>query len=66
MKKLCGGRRHILEWSEQARYLDELLSLLSPMPLRLLPTDPRLPKNSDEPSESRLEAFGPIAVPAGM
>lgn len=58
-----GSRKHVLDWVEQSRFLPELLALAAPVDCRVTKDSIWQPLGYRRPSESRLEYFGPSAIP---
>lgn len=53
-----GSRRHVLEWTEQPQFLEELADLVRPAPAHFSPGSQFMPKGREQPQEARLETFG--------
>jgi hypothetical protein len=58
-----GSKRHVLDWTEQPKFADELLELLRPVQCRLTPNSDWQPKGYAHREEARLSRFGPIVLP---
>lgn len=58
-----GSRKHVLDWTDQPRFLPELLQLVQPVSCRVTADSIWQPMGTDAPNEARLEQFGPQAFP---
>lgn len=59
-----GSRKHVLDWTDQHRFLPELLQLVKPVSCRVTADSIWQPMGTDAPDEARLEQFGPHALPS--
>jgi hypothetical protein len=57
-----GSRKHVLDWTSQPNFVEELLELAAPVACRRLPKSLWMPKGRDDGIEARLETFGPLAM----
>jgi hypothetical protein len=60
---LRGSRKHVLDWTSQPGFCQELVELVSPVDVTLTARSQWTPKGYENPEEARLEVFGPSAVP---
>jgi hypothetical protein len=58
-----GSRKHVLDWTDQPRFLPELLQLVRPVSCKITAESIWQPLGTKAPSEARLEQFGPRAYP---
>src|SRR6267378_1178979 len=58
-----GSRRHVLEWTSQDSFINELVSLVRPVAVEIGPSDSWMPRGAVQPREARLGSFGPKALP---
>jgi hypothetical protein len=58
-----GSRKHVLDWSEQPRFIPELLALAAPATPRVSSASRWMPRSYREPDEAQLDDFGPQWMP---
>ena len=58
-----GSRKHVLDWTDQPRFLPELLGLVRPVSCKVNADSIWQPLGNEAPSEAQLEQFGPRAYP---
>lgn len=58
-----GSRKHILDWTEQPKFLVELLETLLPVQCKVSAHSDWMPTGYRNPTEARLELFGPRVFP---
>ncbi len=58
-----GSRKHVLDWTGSASFLDEFSALLSPVPVSFSADAHFMPRGESAPDEARLERFGPELIP---
>ncbi|BCG48195.1 hypothetical protein GEOBRER4_n3073 [Citrifermentans bremense] len=58
-----GSRKHVLDWTEKASFLDELADLVSPAPVKFTRHRQYMPRGKALADEARLESFGPSWLP---
>jgi hypothetical protein len=58
-----GSRKHVLDWTEQSRFLVELLEMLQPVDCRVTDTSQWMPLGRRAAKEARLNHFGPQVLP---
>jgi hypothetical protein len=59
-----GSRKHVLDWTAQPEFREELIALLQPVPVNISVGAPWMPRGHSAPDEARLESFGPRVLPA--
>ena len=63
MRTYRGSRTHVLDWTEQPRFLSELAELVSPCPVEIGADALWMPRGYGKPREARLETSGPQWLP---
>jgi hypothetical protein len=58
-----GSRRHILDWTAQENFPNDLVALVQPVQIRFTDKSRWMPRGCDAPEEARLETFGPRVLP---
>ena len=58
-----GSRKHVLDWTEEASFLPELLGLADGASPRVSAGSRWMPRGYREPDEARLGTFGPKWLP---
>ncbi len=58
-----GSRKHILDWTARASFLDDLKDVLYPLPITTSADSKFMPQGYKDPNEARLESFGPAWLP---
>jgi hypothetical protein len=58
-----GSRKHVLDWVEHKDFPGQLSQLLRSTGATVHPMDEWMPKGYDNPTEARLERFGPQVLP---
>jgi len=62
-KMYRGSRKHVLDWTGQPTFSDDLVKLLDPVPIQVSSNTPYMPRGYEAPDEARLETFGPDCIP---
>ena len=53
------SRKHVLDWTGQPSFLDELTDSLAPIPVHMPDDTKFMPRGVKAPEEARLDRFGP-------
>src|SRR4051812_25503809 len=58
-----GSRKHVLDWTDQPRFVPEHLGMVKPVECRVTVSSVWQPMGNSAPRAARLEQFGPAAIP---